>query len=390
MYKELEESMIKAVTEKKEKLEQQEKHNKKYWSTIHVPITLDEGLRKYTKAELDAIRKRLHIKNASGLKKAELIALLQEKIPEQVEELSGTWDEERFNLLKEMANQAGVMEAPALTVDQVNYLRETGIIFTGIIEDKRILAIPEEVIEPIKSLTHNVNIRSKIQRNTNWVKLTNGLLYYYGTLELDQIVHLLETYTTEPIDPSAYVSVIQDANMYQNRIFTDEEGYAHHRVHDTKQVKQQQQTRTDISYYNFTKEQLLQAGEPGFVERNESYIQFVHFLTNTYDITSEEANSIVEECVYATKQGVSANNVLQYVASQVNVGGLDAVQAIMDHVVYLMNNTRKWELKGYTSTELWTEEKQLTPKTKNLTKKIGRNDPCPCGSGKKYKKCCGR
>ncbi len=23
-------------------------------------------------------------------------------------------------------------------------------------------------------------------------------------------------------------------------------------------------------------------------------------------------------------------------------------------------------------------------------KKVGRNEPCPCGSGKKYKKCCGR
>jgi preprotein translocase subunit SecA len=22
--------------------------------------------------------------------------------------------------------------------------------------------------------------------------------------------------------------------------------------------------------------------------------------------------------------------------------------------------------------------------------KVGRNDPCPCGSGNKYKKCCGR
>jgi len=22
-------------------------------------------------------------------------------------------------------------------------------------------------------------------------------------------------------------------------------------------------------------------------------------------------------------------------------------------------------------------------------KKVGRNEPCPCGSGKKYKKCCG-
>ena len=28
---------------------------------------------------------------------------------------------------------------------------------------------------------------------------------------------------------------------------------------------------------------------------------------------------------------------------------------------------------------------------KNTTqKKVGRNDPCPCGSGKKYKKCCGK
>lgn len=31
------------------------------------------------------------------------------------------------------------------------------------------------------------------------------------------------------------------------------------------------------------------------------------------------------------------------------------------------------------------------PKTRPVvrdTKKIGRNDPCPCGSGKKYKNCC--
>lgn len=33
-----------------------------------------------------------------------------------------------------------------------------------------------------------------------------------------------------------------------------------------------------------------------------------------------------------------------------------------------------------------------TPKRKpvKVEKKIGRNDPCPCGSGKKYKQCCGK
>jgi len=30
------------------------------------------------------------------------------------------------------------------------------------------------------------------------------------------------------------------------------------------------------------------------------------------------------------------------------------------------------------------------PKTIVAEMKVGRNDPCPCGSGQKYKKCCGK
>lgn len=37
---------------------------------------------------------------------------------------------------------------------------------------------------------------------------------------------------------------------------------------------------------------------------------------------------------------------------------------------------------------LYKEQKEST--TIRKEKKIGRNDPCPCGSGKKYKKCCGK
>ena len=31
----------------------------------------------------------------------------------------------------------------------------------------------------------------------------------------------------------------------------------------------------------------------------------------------------------------------------------------------------------------------FAPETRRNGSKVGRNDPCPCGSGKKYKKCCG-
>jgi hypothetical protein len=33
--------------------------------------------------------------------------------------------------------------------------------------------------------------------------------------------------------------------------------------------------------------------------------------------------------------------------------------------------------------------KKTTAKTPKIDVRVGRNDPCPCGSGKKYKKCCG-
>lgn len=47
----------------------------------------------------------------------------------------------------------------------------------------------------------------------------------------------------------------------------------------------------------------------------------------------------------------------------------------------VIKNTRMWMLNGYKPIEL-----------NNIAKKekIGRNEKCPCGSGKKYKQCCGK
>ena len=48
------------------------------------------------------------------------------------------------------------------------------------------------------------------------------------------------------------------------------------------------------------------------------------------------------------------------------------------------------EVKQVKGKENSGSEKSAKPKTIKNGKKIGRNDPCPCGSGKKYKNCCGK
>ena len=55
----------------------------------------------------------------------------------------------------------------------------------------------------------------------------------------------------------------------------------------------------------------------------------------------------------------------------------------LDYVKILMN------LKVYNEPTEKINQRQLKEKFKNLGKKTSRNDPCPCGSGKKFKKCCG-
>lgn len=52
----------------------------------------------------------------------------------------------------------------------------------------------------------------------------------------------------------------------------------------------------------------------------------------------------------------------------------------------LLRNIPIWQFKGHTLTEVFAQDsKPDAPKPK-----VGRNDPCPCGSGKKYKNCCGK
>jgi preprotein translocase subunit SecA len=59
-----------------------------------------------------------------------------------------------------------------------------------------------------------------------------------------------------------------------------------------------------------------------------------------------------------------------------------------DVVRYILRVKVVQKLEERKTTETQGEEKEKKPV--KVGKKIGRNDPCPCGSGRKYKKCCGK
>jgi len=80
-----------------------------------------------------------------------------------------------------------------------------------------------------------------------------------------------------------------------------------------------------------------------------------------------------------------------------------APEPVEDRYTKKQKKARLAELarRGMSTDEIEAEEAVLK-KAKEQRKKdpqkyqlkadgeVGRNDPCPCGSGKKYKKCCGK
>ena len=55
---------------------------------------------------------------------------------------------------------------------------------------------------------------------------------------------------------------------------------------------------------------------------------------------------------------------------------------------HVHTETSHFEKEAAGNQEKIKEEKNKSPEGAVQSKKIGRNEPCPCGSGKKYKKCC--
>jgi len=122
-----------------------------------------------------------------------------------------------------------------------------------------------------------------------------------------------------------------------------------------------------------------------------------------------EAKRITNEAQLVIKADLSPTAVIDYLGTELKFPTYEAVQKMADEAIYLMNNTRQWGIKGHTPTELREREKKalqplsirpkrsINPITPPLVhplerqhKKIGRNVPCPCGSGRKYKHCCGK
>lgn len=144
-------------------------------------------------------------------------------------------------------------------------------------------------------------------------------------------------------------------------------------------------TQEDIKYYN---NHWLDAD-------SLQYLNMKNYIFGK-ELDEFRKNSVLYSIVEAAVIGKSGEKLYQDISKN---GFSFADKPDVDHFINLFNelrkNARTWHSHGFTVSELTASEivrptsgkaKKAQPVTVH---KVGRNDPCPCGSGKKFKKCHG-
>lgn len=120
-----------------------------------------------------------------------------------------------------------------------------------------------------------------------------------------------------------------------------------------------------------------------FLEDNPEFIPIQLFANDNENICATEEKA--KKYALATMKARGCDNIY-YLIINTNHGKISSTIA---------NYLNKDDFNGMEMSELeflqsyiQTASFPLNKSDKPKSKKIGRNDPCPCGSGKKYKKCC--
>ena len=385
-------------------LKRQEILEQRLWREITFPCNIYDTVKGLTKDEMDNIRKKLDLKNLSALKKADLASELARQIPAKYEMLLRMLDKGRYGLIKEIVKKSGIISGVHMTTAYIEPLMEHGLVFPGIFNNKQVIYTPIELIDIFLRID-GAELEQIIERNTEWIMLTNGYLYYYGVAEVWPIKEKISSITSQEIDFLEYMNVMSFAVDCYGQVRFSEYGFKEQRVFDAGEITKEHRSRPDIDFYPFTKKQLLTAGAPGYIEKTPAMNSLINFLLRHYELKDEHINEIAIQLNNMIVNEAETSTIYQYLQSLLEFTPSDIfMKELETRLMDLHNNTRMWILKGHTPYETVKKDEKCmepllpeacypTPRESNVVDigtrtKVGRNDPCPCGSGKKYKKCC--
>ena len=348
-----------------------------------------------TAAQLKEIAKSHGLSGYSKMKKAELVELIANHLLD--------YDTIENSLLlatdKELEAFAKVCsgETVKLIEDASDYVY---FFMQGYynINGEQEISTPDEIkrMFPIIHSAEFSKRRSAFQTVLNYCKAGVNL---YGIVPVEQIRKIYNQNQKIEITTEELLAVVEKAQTRNCVVEVKADAFVHELINTNETAYNALlQKQGNKPFYVPAKNDFLNYADDTYIEKNEYYNNFAAFLKNVLFMNEEMTESCIYEveCLYS--EGKDTADIVTGLEKQGLELSNEHKAALSNEIVNYTNHIRLWENRGNNKVDLGLAANptnvinfQKTAKAPvRAEKKVGRNDKCPCGSGKKYKFCCGR
>jgi len=246
----------------------------------------------------------------------------------------------------------------------------------------------------------------------------NGLLHYYGVIEKQELLSLVRANLKLEITGQEFEQIIERGlKDYVNELFFEynELFYFNIEVDDIGELLKEQASHSDLSFRSVNEKDVQEINSFMLKTTRDRYTKrILQFLLQS-GLPPEEVAENLYNTIADYNNGASHMELLKEFFREVEFKNEKELNTFANNLAQFLNKTPLWDFKGWTAEEMAKmREEQEQQNQANLKPfvdrpdppdsepqtsisesepaiigKVGRNEPCPCGSGKKYKKCCG-
>lgn len=354
-----------------------------------------------TKTKLASLAKVYTIPGRSKMKQQELAAAVLERVsdPGQMESTLLVLDPAEWAVFDNVyANR--VMQDNYVPYGHYHFMLERGLVFSYFHEGKFMLVMPDEVREAFSQVNSErfQEIRGKYALVYDYLLALTNL---YGMFTQDKLLEIInEQNASTPLHEEELNDCLERL-LQREQKFVRHDGY----LADTSLVHFAEAGEFEAllkqaegkPYFVPEKKELLKYADDGYFEMTPQLTTLKSYVLNHLCREKEPVDDLIDDIQLACSMEAPMQKIVgEFERRDITFDSMDQVQRITVLIADVMNHTRMWSRRGHTPAELGeevaTESNPVLAATKTPIRvdKVGRNEPCPCGSGQKYKKCCGK
>ncbi len=337
-----------------------------------------------SKDEIYNIARNLGVAKISGLNKYKLAEKVIEEYKPLVEKRIELFEEERYKILKSYVDKKGVKKFDEIDEDEVEkcaYFIQQGILYPTVKNEQSVFLMPKIVQNLVKD-RNDIEYRRRLKLNTELVNIYRGMNKIYGVLKIEDAVSMLEKFKDN--NEINLLDLLREASYYYNE-FREEKGYfINNEIDDYKEVLKDIEKEGIQEYASVSKDELISMSEINWVYNSKAGKSFYKEFTSMFSVDKDMTIAMMEDLALDVQE-LEPSEAVDRMIELINIETEDVKFVASKMMNKFVKKIRLWKLKGNS-----TNDAKSTALSENVNKVVGRNEPCPCGSGKKYKKCCGK